>query len=183
MQLFFYPKRYFSLNGENITSNAILIRNLLIILIGMFFVTRIVAQLLPSDESYNIFSLYAFISIILLPFYFIFNLIISLIYLLVLKYFHPTIKISKFYVMILTYNTFIFLINSISVNLIFLYEQFFVYLLIFMLSIVTNVWAGHILYWGLSSFTGFSRKVSLNFCIVLFCLNIILLVGGFLTNV
>lgn len=183
MQLFFYPKKYFSLKGENIKSNAILMRNLLMTLIGMFFITTIAAQLVPGDEDYHIFSLYAFISIILVPFYFIFNFIISLLYLLVLKYFHPAIKIGKFYVMILTYNTFIFLFNSISVNVIFLYEEFFVYVLIFVLSIVTNAWAGHILYWGLSGFAGFSKKVSLNFCITLFCLNIVLLAGGLFVNV
>ncbi len=84
--------------------------------------------------------------------------------------------------MVLTYNTFMFFTNAVNVNTILLYDSTFVLILVIMLSILMNIWAGYILFWGLTSFTGYSKKVSLNFCISLFFLNIILLGVGFLIN-
>ncbi|GLF89203.1 hypothetical protein Saga11_04620 [Bacillus safensis] len=183
MQLVFKPQKYLTLNLKRVTSRSILLQNFIIILLNMFFVTCIIVQILPSSESYNFFALYAFIAFIFTPFYLIINFIISLLYLLVMIFFHPTLKISRFFVVILTYNTLIFFSNSVGINLIFMFENSIVMVIVFLITFITVVWASRIMFLGLVNFVGYSKKASLNFCIVLFLFNLISFGGGFLVNV
>lgn len=183
MQLVFKPQNYLTLNIEKVTSRSILFQNLIIILLNMFFVTCIIVQILPSSENYNFFALYVFIAFVFTPFYLIINFIISLVYLIVMIFFHPTLKISHFFVVILTYNSLIFFGNSVGINLIFMFENSFVMFMVVLLTFITVVWASRVLFLGLLNFVGYSKKASLNFCIVLFLFNLVSFGGGFLINV
>ncbi|AIM16706.1 hypothetical protein HW35_10905 [Bacillus sp. X1(2014)] len=183
MNLWLNPTHFFSQDKEVITNRSIILKNIIILIVGMFFVTCILYQMIPDVQNSNLFLTFAFITALSVPFYLIFNFFLSLVYLLVLIFFHPSLKISKFYTLILTYNTLNFLFSSIGVNLLFYYENNLTRIFIIGISLFINIWSLRILFAGLINFIGFSKKVSIVFCSTLFLLNLLLLIGGNFVNV
>lgn len=179
-----FIRRFYLINDKKKRSSTVLFfYNIIGLSIGLIFITILIIDILDLSFGFGFFTSYLFFLILTTPFIIILNFCLAMLYLIFLIIFMPNLKISEFYIVILTFNTILFVNNTICSTLYLMNENNSSFILIVLLTLISSILSFLFLKSGLIHYVGFTKKVSLIFSIILLVLNLFLFLWGALIDV